>query len=85
MPEIHGIKIHPSYRSDHSTVCLELKTKDRKRSEQYWKFHNSLLKDKNCIMIIKQLILDLKKELALPVYNLITLMIFLINYLVSNK
>ena len=85
LPEIHGIKIHPSYRSDHSIVSLELKPEDRKRREQYWKFHSSLVKDKNCIMIIKQLILDLKKEFAFPVYNLITLMIFLMNYLVSNK
>ena len=31
LPEIHGIKIHPSYRSDHSIVSLGLKTEDRKR------------------------------------------------------
>ena len=58
--EIHGIKIHASYRSDHSIVFLGLKTEDRKRSKQYWKFNNSLLKDRNYIMIIKQLIHDLK-------------------------
>ena len=64
LPEIHGIKIHPSYRSDHSSVSLEPKPEDRKRPEQYWKFHNSLVKDKNCIMIIKQLIFELKKRVC---------------------
>ena len=54
LPEIPGIKLHPSYRSDHSIVSLELKTEDRKRSKQYWKFNNSSLKDKNYIMMIKQ-------------------------------
>ena len=29
LPEIYGIKIHPSYRSDHSVVSLELKPEDR--------------------------------------------------------
>ena len=30
LPEIQGIKIDPSYRSDHSSVYLELKTENRK-------------------------------------------------------
>ena len=60
--EIHGIKIHASYRSDHSIVFLGLKTEDRKRSKQYWTFHNSLLKDNNYIMITKQLMRILKKQ-----------------------
>ena len=61
-PEIHGITIYPSYRSDHSIVSLELNIKDRKRSKQYWTFHNSLLKDNNYIMITKQLMRILKKQ-----------------------
>ena len=48
-------------------MSLGLKTEDRKRSKQYWKFNNSLLKDTNYIMMIKQLIDD--QKYALPVYN----------------
>ena len=28
--DVNGVKINPSYRSDHSLVCLELKTEGRK-------------------------------------------------------
>ena len=48
-------------------MSLGLKTEDRKRSKQYWKFNNPLLKDTNYIMMIKQLIHD--QKYALPLYN----------------
>ena len=84
LPEVHGINIHPSYRSDHSILSLVLNTEDRKSSKEYWIFHNSLLKHKNYIMIIKLSIRDLKKQYAVPINNLITFMIFFMNYLVSD-
>ena len=73
MLDVNGVKINPSYRSDHSLVCLELKTEGRKYGKQYWKFNSSLLKDKTYISTIKQLILDVKKQNAVSVYNLDTI------------
>ena len=70
MLDVNGVKISPSYRSDHSLVFLELKTVGRKYGKQYKKFNNSLLKEKTYISMIKQLILDLKKQYAVPVCNL---------------
>ena len=70
MLDVNGVKINPSYRSDHSLVYLELKTEGRKYGKQYWKFNDSLLKDKTYISMMKQLILDVKKQYAVPVYNL---------------
>ena len=70
MLNVNGVKINPSYRSDHSLVFLELKTEGRKYGKQYWKFNSSLLKDKTYISMMKQLILDVKKQYAVPVYNL---------------
>ena len=46
MLDVNDVKVNPSYRSDHSLVCLELKTEGRKYGKQYWKFNSSLLKDK---------------------------------------
>ena len=70
MLDVNGVKINPSYRSDHSFVFLELKTEGRKYGKQYWKFNNSLLEVKTYIFMIKQLILNIKKQYAVPVYNL---------------
>ena len=70
MLDVNGVKINPSYRSDHSLVYLELKTEGRKYGKQYWKFNDSLLKDKTYISMIKQLFLDVKKRYAVQVYNL---------------
>ena len=70
MLDVNGVKINPSYRSDHSLVFLELKTEGRKYGKQYWKFNDSLLKDKTYISMKKQFILDVKKQYAVPVYNL---------------
>ena len=70
MLDVNGVKINPSYRSDHLLVFLELKTEGRKYGKQYWKLNHSLLKDKTYISMKKQFILDVKKQYAVPVYNL---------------
>lgn len=67
--EVVGTEVGPSYRSDHSIVQLFLKKEVLKRDKQYWKFNNSLLKDKSFVTEIKTVIYNLKKEYALPVYN----------------
>ena len=69
LPEIQGIKINPSYCSHRAFVSLELKTENRKSGKEFWKFNNSLLKDKNYIVVIKRLIFDLKKQYVVPVYK----------------
>ena len=69
MLDVNDVKVNPSYSSVHSLVLLELKSEGRKYSKQYWKLNNSLLKDKRYISMIKQLILDVKKQYAVPVYN----------------
>ena len=63
MLDVNGVKINPSYRSDHLLVFLELKTEGRKYGKQYWKFDNSLLKDKTYISMVKKLIFDVKKHM----------------------
>ena len=69
LSEISGTSIGESYRSDHSVIDLTLKKQANKRDRQFWKFNNSLLKDKHYIEKIKDVILELKKDYALPVYN----------------
>ena len=62
--------ITPGYNSDHSMVCLGLKTDIVRRQKPFWKFNNSLLKDSEFMNLVKQTILDLKKQYAVPIYNL---------------
>ena len=70
LSDIVDVKIIPGYRSDHSIATIGLKFDTvKKKNKQYWKFNNSLLKDKEYVDIIKQLIFDIKKQYAVPVYN----------------
>ena len=70
LSEVAGTNIGVSYRSDHSIVELSLKKDGMKRDKQFWKFNNSLLTDRKFVDEVKSVILNLKKEYALPVYNL---------------
>ena len=70
LSEINGSNIGSSYRSDHSFIDVVLRTDERKRDKQFWKFNNSLLKDTGFVKEVQKVILDLKQEYALPVYNL---------------
>ena len=71
LSEVNNANIDAGYRSDHSIANIGLKkvAAQSKRAKQYWKFNNSLLRDKNYVNTIKQLVLDVKKQYALPVYN----------------
>ena len=44
------------YRTDHSGVILKLDFYEQARGKGYWKFNNSLSKDKNYIKIVKDTI-----------------------------
>ena len=69
MPDVMWCEIGKSYRSDHSLVTLSFKQDSWKKDRQYWKFNNSLLKDTVYIKEIKNVILNVKKDYALPVYD----------------
>lgn len=62
--------IVPGYYSDHSLVYIGFKTGITKRSRPYWKFNNSLLRDKAFVDQVKQIILDVKKQYAVPLYDM---------------
>ena len=64
-----NVNITPGYRSDHSLVTLSLEKEQFTRDRPFWKFNNSLLKDKMYIAEIKKVITEVKKQYALPVYN----------------
>ena len=68
--KVVNVDILPGYRSDHSIVNVSLKHQQiQEKIRGYWKFNNSLLKDKTYISEIKNIILDTKKQYALPVYD----------------
>ena len=52
--------IIPGYRTDHSGIILKLKLQDNDRGRGYWKFNNSLLKDRHYITIVKDTIEEVK-------------------------
>ena len=68
---VRNVDITPGYRSDHSIVSVtlfDLQTHNKPRC--YWKFNNSLLKDKTYADEINDLIDNVKTQYAVPVYNL---------------
>ena len=68
--DVSFVDILPGYRSDHSIITLCIKTDMKNNNKKsYWKFNNSLLKDKLFIEKTKKVILDVVKQYALPVYN----------------
>ena len=67
--DITRADIMPGYFSDHSLVCIGFKTGIVKRHRPLWKFNNSLLRDMTSVNLVKQVILDLKKQYAVPVYD----------------
>ena len=51
-------KIVPGYRTDHSGLVLKLNFFEQERGKGYWKFNNSLLKDKKYIDIVHKTITE---------------------------
>ena len=52
--------IIPGYRTDHSSILLKLKFINNEPGRGYWKFNNSLLKNKDYIKLIKDTIKEVK-------------------------
>ena len=67
---LRNCKIEPSYRSDHSMVILELVFNPFIRGKGLWKFNNSLLSDIDYVNIVKDKILDVKRQYSALVYDL---------------
>ena len=63
---MNNVQIKPGYRTDHSSVELELKLSDFKRGKGFWKMNNSLLKDKEYVTKVKQTI---HTVVAIPIYD----------------
>ena len=51
-------------RTDHSAITLKLKLHENERGRGYWKFNNSLLKDKKFVEETKQVIDEVKRIYA---------------------
>ena len=62
-------KIGASYRSDHSIVEMIFRIDEFVRDRPFWKFNNSLLRDKKYVENIKETISKVKRQYALFVYN----------------
>ena len=62
--------INISYRTDHSTIELELLLNNFNRGKGIWKFNNSLLKNLNYLKLVNDIIDEEKLQYACPVYSL---------------
>ena len=70
VPNVRHVDILPGYRSDHSIICVFLNAdQGNECRKSYWKFNNSLLKDKSYVEKIKNTLLNTMKQYALPVYD----------------
>ena len=69
MDLINKCAIKPGYRSDHSMIELHLTICKFQRGRGLWKFNCSLLKDKEYLIYINNLIDKVKISYAVPVYN----------------
>ena len=64
------VAINLSYRSDHSVISMSLSFKDIPKPKNYWKFNNSLLKNKDYINEIKNVIIQIKNQYSVTNSNL---------------
>ena len=68
--EVNNCSIEMKYRSDHSIISIALKQEGFEHGRAYWKFNNSLLKNKDYIKKVKDTILKTKTDHCVHVYNL---------------
>jgi len=68
MSVLDKVDISPGYRTDHSIIELEYRTSNLKIGKGFWRFNNSLLRDPEYVNKVKDTILEVKKEYAVPVY-----------------
>ena len=63
------MNINPGYRTDHSSVELELRLSDFTTGKGFWKFNNLLFKDKKYIAQVKETIHSVIQKYGIPIYN----------------
>ena len=64
MSLVNSVQILPGYRTDHSYIELELKISDFDKGPGFWRFNNSLLKEKDYVDLVKHCILETKKKIT---------------------
>ena len=69
-PSVNKSSIEGSYRSDHSMITLEFSFTQFKKGKPLWKHNNSLLHVIEYIKIINNKIDEVKRQYALPVYDI---------------
>ena len=65
-------QIIPGFRTDHNSIILKLKLHENDRGKGYWKFNNTLLKDKEYVKIVKNVINEVKQTYVLNINDLET-------------
>ena len=66
---INNVNINPGYRTDHSSVELDLRLSDFTTGKGFWKFNNLLFKDKKYIAQVKEIIHSVIQKYGIPFYN----------------
>ena len=64
MSLVGKVDISPGYRTDHSLIELELKISDFIKGRGFWKFNNQLLKNKEYILKMKDIISDVRQKIC---------------------
>ena len=67
---VQNCQIKPGYRSDHSRVDMDIILDTFKQGRGIWKFNCSLLRNPDYLKLINDSIMTIKKEYAVPVYDL---------------
>ena len=67
--DLDNVKIKPGYRTDHSMMYIKFEFDKFIRGKSYWKMNNSLLKDKEYVKQIKEVIQNVKTQYASPVQD----------------
>ena len=66
---VSSVEITAGYRTDHDAVSLTLQNKQLKRGPGLWKFNSSLLADESYCIQVKQTVLQVVEQYAIPVYS----------------
>lgn len=63
MADMKDVAIKSGYRSDHSIITLDInKSSYKEKTNSFWKFNNSLLRDKDYVQTVKTCILNIKNS-----------------------
>ena len=68
--DVIHLNIQRGYRTYHSMISVTYEFNDINQHCTYWKFNNSLLKNKTYVDIINKVITDVKIQYAALVYNM---------------